>query len=164
MNINTLLDRICVAVAQDTDIKNWCLLNYGKTHTAYYDLDQRNYPDGSNCPYVFAAPDTKDVGRVKSVREQSVEVGCLVDASAHSTDATFEADDDIPNLYRFPGSKRIEEFRKLVETAIMGIDIGNASWSVVGTIYDTIGSYPYIKAEMQFELIETVTLGSDPLI
>lgn len=158
MDINSLINLTVEAIARDNSIKSWSQVMYDQSHQVFENIDIRNPPTPAMCPYVYCAPDSKSIGKTKAIKEHSILVGCVIQ------DDTREADDDIENLTRYKGSQRIEQFRKVVETSVMGINVGNSSWSIIEVEYDTISRFPFCHAEMTMFLSETVTLGSDPLL
>lgn len=155
MNVNTLISDIVETVAEDTAVKNWSEHYYGRIHQVFENIDLRNPPGSGECPYVFAAPDYKSCGQTQRQRAHRVRIGCCI------YDETKEAHDTIPNLTQFRGAQRIEELRKLVETAVVAIDVGNGVWGEIEIEFDTISQFPFHKCEMVVTMTEPVTLGSD---
>jgi hypothetical protein len=58
--------------------------------------------------------------------------------------------------------KNCEAMRKLIETAVVGINLGNAKVSQMHVQYHNIDSFPFFTAEMTFWISEPMTLGCDP--
>jgi len=158
MDINELTVDFAEAVAQDAAIKAWCQGQYSEDHTVYAGLDIRNPPQDSDCPYVVLYPVRKEFGQHRREKFHEFEVvGCLHDTTTRSHAG-------ISNLTEFTGVQNIETFRKLVEDAIAGVDIGNLTLAVIAVDYEIIESFPFFMCGMVIQVWEGVTIGSDPLL
>ena len=156
MNINTLTDNIAEAVAGDSGISSWSNTNYSTDHTVFINVDGDDLPGSDYCPYVIVVPDRKAAGQRTSQREHTVDVICCI------SDDSTRAHAGYTNIVDYQGSYNLEAFRKLVETAIVGVDVGN------GTVdfeleFDTISVFPLMWCFMRVLVLEPVTMGSDYL-
>lgn len=158
MNINTLTVDFAEAVAESNIIKTWCQIAYSSDHSVYAGMDVRNPPGDDDCPYVVLYPVRKQVGQHQREKFHEIEVvGCLYDDTVRSHAG-------VANLTEYTGVQNIEAFRKLIESAIAGVDIGNLTLSVIAVDYEMIESFPFFMCGMVIEVWEGVTIGSDPLL
>jgi hypothetical protein len=158
MNINTLLNDFAEAVAQSSTIKTWTQANYSADHKVYAGMDTRDPPDENDCPYMALYPIRKLLGQHQREKHHEIEVVCCIH------DTTTRAHDGITNLIEYKGVQNIESFRKLVETCIASVDIGNANLSLVTVDYEMIETFPFFMCGMVFNVWEGVTMGSDILL
>lgn len=158
MNINTLINNFAETVAQASAIKTWTQANYTADHKVYAGMDTRKPPKKDDCPYVCLYPVQKHVGQHSREKHQEIEVVCCIH------DTTTRAHAGITNLTEYTGVQNIESFRKLVETAIAGVDIGNATLSVIAVDYEMIETFPFFMCGMVLDVWEGVCIGSDPLL
>ena len=158
MNINTLTSDFAEAVAADEAIKIWTQANYTADHRVYVGLDVRNPPGEDDCPYVVLYPVKKQFGQHRLEKLHEIEVvGCIHDTA-------LRAHEGISNIREYAGVQNIEVFRKLNETSIAGVDIGNLTLSVIVVDYEMIESFPFFMFGMVVEVWEGVTIGSDCLL
>lgn len=144
------------AVASDSDLNGWSNIQYSRDVTVYKNIDVRELPQSDECPYVVFVQDSKSVGHQVTEKSQSIRVFCcLYDETSVTGPLT--------NIIEYSGIDRIETMRKYVETAIAGVDIGNASLKEIDIGYETIEVFPYFEATMIVTITEQWTLGSDPL-
>ncbi|MEE4112712.1 MAG: hypothetical protein V2I40_07850 [Desulfobacteraceae bacterium] len=156
MNINTLITDMAEAIAQDPDILEWANLYYGRDHYVFVNFDIENPPGESYCPYVVIFPEAKRIGQGIRQRSHTLHVvACVHDDSSR----------DYPgftNIIEYEGLQRSEAFRKLVETAMAGVDIGNGLMDFE-IDYDSISDFPFFWCFMSAIITEPVTMGSNPL-
>jgi len=158
MNINTLIVNFSEALAQSATIKAWTQTNYTKDHWVFVGLDTRDPPGEDDCPYFVIYPGRKYGGQHRRERHQEVElIACLHDTTIRSHGA-------ITNITEYTGIQNIETFRKLGETVIAGVDIGNAALAVVDIDYELTESFPFFMCGTLFDVWESVIIGSDPLL
>jgi hypothetical protein len=156
MNINTLLDDLSNAIAVDSETATWCQSTYGRDHQVYVNLDDREPPAASGCPYVTLWPDSKKVGRGIGQKQHTIEVVCVI----HDESSRTRSED---NVIEYEGVKRLETFRKHVETAIAAVDMGNALLDELDIEYDPVSEFPFMAADMVITITDEWTIGSDPL-
>lgn len=156
MNVNTLITNLAVAVAQDSDILTWANTNYGQDHYVFVNFDVQDPPGEDYCPYVMIAPDRKRMGQRISQREHAVDVVCCIHDDASRTHA------GISNIIEYQGVSNLETFRKYVETAVVGVSVGNGAFDFE-VEYDTISTFPLMWCFMRATVPEPVTIGSDYL-
>jgi len=158
MNINTLTVDFAEAVAQDADLKTWCQINYSSDQAVYAAMDVRNPPGDTDCPYVILYPVRKEFGQHRREKLHEIEVvGCLHDTTTRSHAG-------VSNLTEYTGVQNIETYRKLIEDAIAGVDIGNLTLAVIAVDYEMIESFPFFMCGIVVQVWEGVTIGGDPLL
>lgn len=156
MNINTLLTNYAQNIAIDVDIKAWCNVTYGRNHKVYINYDERDRPGENDAPFVAIYPINKTVGQTIRTQSHGFELVCgIYDESVKVHAET--------NITEYEGVQRIEIFRKLVEDAIIATDIGNARVDKAEIDYETIETFPFMLALMDIEVINELTLGSEPM-
>ncbi|WP_054031019.1 hypothetical protein [Desulfatitalea tepidiphila] len=154
MNINTLLGNLATAISTNAALTTWCNTTYGHAHKVFVNLDHRNPPGDSDCPFVTLYPISKSAGLGVSTKRHAFEVDCCIyDDTTRTTGQVLE----------YNSIRRVEEFRKLIESAIMGIDTGNALIETVEIEYSVVEAFPFAWAGMVIEINEHFILGSDPL-
>ncbi len=156
MNIYTLLTSISEAVADNANIKTWAQTNYTKDHYVFINFDVRNPPEENNCPFVAIYPIHKSVGNTKAVQSHSFEIVCCISQTATATRSKT-------NLLEYTGFGELEEFRKLVETVIAGVNISNSDLSEINIEYEAIEMFPLFMCGMTVTITNHVTIGSDYL-
>lgn len=157
MDINTLIEDIAVSIATDSAITTWASDTYDTLHTVFIGEDSRDPIGEDQTPCVVIFPVEKRVGQGQSEKLHHIEIDCCVyDESAEEFDES--------NITGFAGVKRLEAFRKLVETAVVAADVGNGLFNSVDIEYDAVESFPFCTCGMLFEINEKITMGSDPLL
>jgi hypothetical protein len=157
MDITSLVNVIAAAVASDPEIKTWCDVTYGQTHKVYKNADRRNPPGEDDCPFVILFPTGKTAGERRSRKNHRIEV----DVCIHDDSTSFS--DDIAGLISYAGVDRIEEFRKLVETAVETADTERCTVDDVDIEYNTVENFPFLWAGTVFNFGEPARVGADPL-
>jgi len=156
MDITTLIDDFAEGIAQDPDVLEWANLTYGQDHRVFVNFDVENPPGESYCPFVMLMPESKRAGQTIVNRSHEVHVVCCVH------DSEFRDHLSISNITEYLGVSRLEAFRKLVETALASVDIGNPTIDF-DIEDDTISYFPFLWCYMAARVDEPVTMGSDPL-
>jgi len=157
MDINDLIEDLSQGVARSETVSAWCLATYGQAHQVYVNYDERDPPGEDACPWVALMPSDKTTGKAVERKQHVIEAVCCIH------DETSQTYTDT-NITEYKGVKRLETFRKYVEDAIDGVDIGNVLLDTVQIQYETIGSFPFMMAGMLINFGEPVVLGTDPLI
>jgi hypothetical protein len=154
MNVITLLHNLRDAVADDTATKAWCQTNYSRDHKVYVGIDDRKPPADAEYPLVHLFPLTKTAGYELASQDHGIGATCGV--HNETTTATGKA-----NAIELTGIIHIEEFRKLVETAI----ISAADWPVrvasINIEYETVEFFPFFLAAMEIKLAHDYSQGED---
>ena len=101
-------------------------------------------------------PEIKRVGRTTQQRSHAVHIVACVH------DDRFRDYPGFTNIIEYEGVQRAEAFRKLVEAAIAGVDIGNGVIDF-NIEYGSITDFPFIWCFMAATVTEPVTLGSNCL-
>ncbi len=154
MNINTLTTALRTAIDGSAALATWCSSNYGQDISIYVNLDLTDPPGESNCPYVVIYPVGKQVGEMVTPKRHNYEIICCIyDATSTTTD----------NVVEFTGVANIESLRKLIETALVGAEMGCAWISEINVEYETMENFPFIMAAMGIEISEDVLIGGDYL-
>ncbi len=154
MNINTLLGNLATAISTNAALSAWCNTTYGHAHKVYVNLDHRNPPGDADCPFVVLYPISKSAGMGTSVKRHTFEVDCCIyDDTTRTTGQVLE----------YNAIRRVEEFRKLIETAIASADTGDGLIETVEIEYSVVEAFPFAWAGMVIEINENFTMGADPL-
>ena len=152
----TLITSIRDAVKASDDIKNWCVLTYGREHTVYTGIDPRKPPGESEYPLVAIFPDSKIVGHDISRKGHSVGIVCGV---YDDTMSSLLQDGVEPTGY--VGVTNLETFRKLVETATLSELSGTLVVDRLEIQYETVESFPFLLASMLWTITEEIFIGDD---
>lgn len=155
MNIDILIDMLSRAVARDDSIESWCTYTYGHRHKVYVNIDERQPPAAADCPYIALMPAAKRTGQDINRRNHTIDVACVL----HDEESRVHAD---INIVEYLGVSRLEQLRKLAETAAFGALTGNLDLSLLEIEYDTISMFPYLLAWMALQITEPVLIGTDP--
>ncbi|BBO92053.1 hypothetical protein [Desulfosarcina ovata] len=154
MDINTLIDTIVTAVSTDSTITSWASTTYSQAHQVFENVDRRDPPGEEACPFVIIYPSGKSAGQSQDKKHHHVEVDvCIYDETKTVSG----------NVTSYAGTSRLETFRKYVENAVVGADVGNALVDDLDVEYDTVDSFPFMWAGMIFTIGEDVLIGADPL-
>ena len=157
MNINTILAALADDIAKNAGLKTWANTNYSQNHKVFINIDRRNPPGESDCPYVVLYPISKNVGSGEGVKRHGFEIICCINDDSSRTHA--EA-----NVTEYAGVQDIETFRKMVETIIDGTDLGGAFMETVDIEYETIEMFPFMMAGMVVSVREDWSFSDDPLL
>ena len=157
MEFNSLRDDLINGIANDDAIRIWCETTYGNIHTVYTNLDERDPPGETNCPFVVVVPIRKYVGAQVGVKEHEFGIMCGI----YDSTSRIRAES---NIVEFEGVQNIEIFRKKVEDVIAAVDIGNAVIATLEVEYETIESFPYILSRMYLAIKKEILIGEDPLL
>lgn len=114
-----LIEQIKTALASDDRIRNWCIQNFGKTHTVFVDIDENNPPvPGEDYPVIIIT----GLNQVRgvSVRELSwtLELGVGVVNDEIIVDG---------NSKTMTGFGQAHALRELAENAIYRTGLGDVS-------------------------------------
>jgi len=131
MNIITLLHNLRDTIHDDSDTQNWCQSNYGRVHTVHVGIDTDKPPAQDQYPIVHIFPVRKTMGYDQDEQGHVVNITCGV-YNADTLDTGKE------NAVELKGISHVEEFRKLVETAVVGMNISGIFLDMVDVTYETV--------------------------
>jgi len=158
MNILTLYNAIRDGVADDTATKAWCQTNYTRDHKVFAGLDDQDPPDSGDTPYAYLFMDDKHVGY--DLESKSHTIGIITEIYKEGTTAVSGKS----NITALTGVIHNEQFRKLVETAVVTAVTGQLSVDAVRKVdiaFEDSEPYPYFRSYMGFEIIEDYYQGTD---
>jgi hypothetical protein len=156
IEVNTTLLALAAGLAANTALSAWATTNYGRVPKIYINIDERNPPGETECPYVLLFPTAARYGR--GVREKTIElqmVTCLFDA-------TFRTYTDT-DIIEYKGVQNCVELLDLAVNAIAAIATGNALLQDVAAEFDTIEAFPFFMALAPITYVEPLCLGADRL-
>jgi len=154
MNILTLIDTVVDGIARSATILDWTNDNYGNDQYVFVNFDIENPPGESYCPFSVIYPEIKQVGQGRSQKSHIIHVvNCLHDSSRREKPG-------YGNVIEYNGVRKSEEYRKLVETEIIGLSLGNVLINI-DVEYDPITDFPFFWTFMAISVEEAVTMGSD---
>jgi len=157
MDINDLIDDFSVGIAQDADVLEWSNQNFGKDLKVFVNFDQENPPGADDCPLAAVIPESKRFGQTIRDPEHIVNVIACVRNNASRQHPS------VGNITEYQGVSQIEDLRKLIETALVGLsDLGNATLDFE-VEYDTITDFPFMWCYMAVIVKLPITMGADPL-
>lgn len=149
MDATVIKDLIVSAIANDAEIASWSSTNYGRGFLVYDGVDLDNLPGEENCPMVIVYNDELVQGSDQEDHVQRVITSCCI------ADTGKEI---VGNVVKFAGCDMLEEFRKLVQNAVVPIRSGNIAFSQVEVDYQPIEQFPLFVAHMRFSITEPQTL------
>jgi len=155
MNLITILDTYKETLRDSTEIKSWCNTNYSTYHTIYKGVDLRKPPNKDECPLIAIVLRGKEGGQDVEQVIHTLDFVCqLYDETKTSTVTS-----DI-TVVEYAGINRIEAFRKLVETVIVGvISLVGLRVSAIKTDFEVLDLFPFFQAIMEVTFIEEMYLG-----
>lgn len=154
MNILTLLHDIRDAVHDDAATQAWCTTNYNRNHKVYVGIDVRNPPGKDHYPIVHIFPLSKSIGYELENQDHIIGVTCgIYEPDMLSTGKT--------DAVEYEGIDHIEEFRKLIETAVAGTSMGELLINTLTIEYETIEFFPFFLATMEFKLTKPYYQGDN---
>lgn len=156
MNILTLLNSIRNAVHDDAAAQAWCTTNYARNHKVYVGIDTRKPPNEDEYPIVHIFLISKLGGYELEIQDHVIGVTCGI----YDDDTITVAGK--ANIVEYEGIEHIEEFRKLVEDAIVGADLSNLRVDVLNIEYETVEFFPFFLASMEFKIVHDYAQGDDP--
>ena len=154
MNILTLLHNLRDAIADDINIKTWSQTNYTRDHKVYVGIDDRKPPPVSEYPIVHLFPINKISGYELAAQDHGIGATCGI----HNEGTTNTGK---TNAFELTGIIHIEEFRKLVETAIINAAVWPVRVEALNIEYETVEFFPFFLATMEFKLAHDYCQGED---
>jgi len=147
VEVDELLIKVGLLLAEDQDIKTWTNSTYGKDHIVYVGSNFESPPSMADAPFILIYGVYRRLppeARVYYTLEYSVYV---------KQGAT---DSPVPNLQVLRGMKEAEYFRKLAEKVLLGKQEGLGSIKAVGET-DMDNRYPLFRADssMTFGFVNT---------
>ena len=157
MNIITLLENIRNAIADDTATKSWATTKYTRNHKVYVGIDVRNPPDETAYPLVNLYMVRRTVGYDPTRQVNVIGVVCGINETGSTTVAGKA------NIVQMTAITYLEEFRKLVETALAGATLLYGFIDQVEIEYEFIESYPFAFAFQEYTIGIDYYQGNNPL-
>lgn len=157
MNINTLLESLRNAIADDASTKSWTTAKYARNHKVYVGIDLRNPPGDTDYPIVNLYMIRRQVGWQLENQINTFGVVCGIYETGTTTVAGKA------NIVQMTSIEYIEEFRKLVETAIYGVIPAGSFLDQVEIEYEFIESYPFAFAYQEYVFSTPYSQGVNPL-
>jgi len=154
MNINTLLDNLAQAIADDQDLQAWCQVNYGKVHQVSVAYAGYLPGDEIQCPLVVIYPVSKAVGQDLSEKQHRFGIECNLFGTA---EVTYASD----NIRKIKTVEDVESFRKLVEQAVLEADVGRCVFTRMEIAYQvSLAEQEIVRATMDINLNEANIMGT----
>lgn len=104
MNITTLINNLRDALTASSAINAWCRSIYGKGHTVYKGVDQRNPPAEAEYPMVCLFPLVKDAGQSLEAQDHGIGCVCGVHDSTRSSSTSVIEDSIRSAAYKWTAS------------------------------------------------------------
>lgn len=162
MDINELKD-ICInAVIADSSTLNWCNSNYSNPHTVYEGIDLNNPPPATDYPCINIFPMTKTGGYGQIQKTHIIAMVCGI----YDETLTTTTDTNGVTHKKYDGIENIEDFRYLIETAIVTEIESNTSSNLVfienvTVEYENIEAFPFFLSYSFFEFNEKYSQGDE---
>jgi len=154
-DINTLLSLFGDKIKSDSDLSSWANTIYGRDLFVLENCDSRDLPKETDCPLVIIFPVKKRAGLNQTVKSHVIGVSCVVFDTAKTTSGA--------GVIRFRGGRFVEDFRKKVVKVIFDNMPSDCHLEDIQIEYDTIEQFPYISANMHFEITQEKLIGyGDP--
>lgn len=168
MDMNTIIAAMRDAAAQDDAVNAWCSATYGQVQKVFVGIDPKDPPHGPDIATAGTATDGTGDYPCTVLFPSSKTVGTAQDFLVHQFAATVgiyddsKADDLDTNVIQYNGVTRIEEVRKLVETAMIAAAAAlNLRVTDLQITYAPIELFPYFMADMDFTLNQETEFGDD---
>lgn len=158
MNILTLYNAIRDGVADDSATKTWSQTNYSRDHKVFAGIDDSDPPAASDTPYVYLFMDDKRVGYDLTVKDHTI--GAVAEIYKEGTTPV----DGKSNIIALTGVIHNEEFRKLVETAIVtavGSVLDEITVREISIAYEDSEPYPWFRSFMEVRINQDYYQGTD---
>lgn len=155
MDIDTLCDDFATAIADDDTLTSWCATNYSALRV-FINIDTRKPPVPKDGPFVALWPVSKNAGENRATVSHTIEVVCAL------SDTAAETVNDNDAITKYAGVGNIAAMRRMVEDAIVGVDISNAEIPLVDSQFDTIEDFPMFFCSMIITISNTNLIGADP--
>jgi hypothetical protein len=155
VNLNTILSALRDGIAGDEPLDLWSVATYGQRHSVYVGLDTNNPPAESAYPVISLYILGKTAGVAQDTITHTIGVACGV------IDSTSTVNGDT-NVTEYNGVARIEDFRKLIETAaVTALDALSLRMTELRTDFSPVSLFPYFLCDMELTIIEDMEFGSD---
>jgi len=156
MNMNTLLASLRNAVHDDSDLQSWCASNYSRNHKVYVGVDTRRPPAEDQYPLVYLYPVAKRGGYGLGTQDHVIGAACgLADEDTRAVSGKT-------NLVELAGVQHLRTFRKYVDAAILGAELGDLTAGSVEIAFETLDFFPFFLATMEFTFTNEYAQGDDP--
>ena len=153
MNITTLLHNMRDAIHDNSALNTWATTNYGRNPKVYVGIDTRKPPAADQYPLVHLFPQQKTIGDGNQTHVIGVTCG-IYDDDTLTTSKT--------NVVELEGISYLEDFRKLVETALLTTALSDAHWiASIDVVYETVEYFPYFLCAMDVHIQAELSFGQD---
>ena len=155
MNVIDLLNEYRSVILEDPAVKAWCQLNYSRSANVFVGVNTNNPPDENEYPLVHLFPVEKDVG-IEADEKLHV-IGCT---------CGVHVDGDAENVYedghKLKGIVHLEEFRNLVQAALVRSEVSGVYISRIRSEYETVDFYPFFLVGMELSVKQPTAFRDDP--
>jgi hypothetical protein len=136
----SLTGNITTAIATDTAIAAWCSSAYGRVQTVQLGVDLDRLPEQDLYPIVVVSPLSSREGRALDLESADYVVSCgIVDDAGPVTSGRTVIFNQVADL---------EDFRRLVLTAIEGADLAGGYVAEVEVENDPVELFPIFSTNM----------------
>lgn len=154
MVINTLIDALCTAIAEDSSVQSWGHTEYDQGVTVFENMDPQDEQQGEQCPMVIVYPMMKSGGLSQGNKVHVVGIACVV--------YDENKDESVQDVVRFRGGRNVETLRGLVVEVIKQNIPSALHIEAIVTEYNTIEQFPFVSCGMDLTLTEEKLIGQDP--
>jgi hypothetical protein len=147
--ITSVMKKWLNALANDPDIKAYCLDKFGKEPTFFLEIDKRNPPKKEHCPFIVIWPGKKTEGLSNSSYPYSASIGWVI---------LEEEKETTGNTIEYKGVYEADDLGQLILKAVSEVNpscpITNVDYSVELTEYQ-----PQYGGRMDITISIPVTIG-----
>ena len=155
-SINSILEQLTEALAQDDDITTWSMDHYGRPLTVREHLNPRVSPKQGDCPLAIIYAIRKSGGH--GVREKVHVFG--IDVVVYDTGQEETQD----NVIRYTPARHVEALRALIVAAVQTwVNSQDYLIDTAVTEYHWIDQLPFVGASWDLVLVQKTTINADPV-
>ena len=149
----TTIESFKDALTIDSALTAWSQGAYGRAQKVYVNIDVRNPPGESDCPYILLRPVSAAYGRGVSQKTLNIELLCCL------YDEEFVQDPET-NAVEYYGVVNCMQMLDLAVAAIAAVDTGNSLLQDIEAEFETIEFFPFFMAGCPLTMAEPITLGA----
>lgn len=155
-SLKTTIEAFKDALTINAGLTDWAQARYGRSHKVYVNIDTRQPPGESDCPYIMLRPTAARYGRGASQKIINIDMLCCL------YDEEFVLDPET-NAVEYYGIGNSMDMLDLAVAAIAAVGTGNSLLQDVEAEFETIEFFPFFMAGCPLTLVEPITLGADRL-
>lgn len=141
-----LLERIKIALAEDGNIREWCIQNFGRVHTVIVGIDSQNLPrPEDDYPFIALLAD----GHVRGTSTLDVSWEIMLGVGIYNKEIV-----ETDNVRMMTGFSQMTDLRELAENAVYAARLGETATRSVPVL---VNGYPDFVSQFSIPIKQRKT-------